>query len=256
MKVFSVFGISGSGKTTTIENIIREMKKRRYSLGSVKEIHFEQFAIDLPGSNTDRHRKAGSELVTARGFNETDVLYPEKLSIEKILRHYEQEYVVLEGVRDGNFPKILTARTVEEIEERLDDSVFLISGRIADELTEYKGIPVLNSLTQIEELVDWIIEKVYDRLPDFPEKCCGACGMSCREFGAKILQGRAKREDCVLSQCQVQLLVSDKSIPMVPFVQKILANAVLGVVKELEGYQPGATVEVRIGRGLNDEGVK
>ena len=41
MKVFSVIGISKSGKTTTIENIIKELRKRNYSVGSVKEIHFE-----------------------------------------------------------------------------------------------------------------------------------------------------------------------------------------------------------------------
>ena len=48
MKLFSVIGITKSGKTTTIENIIRELRKRRYTVGSVKEIHFEAFAIDTP----------------------------------------------------------------------------------------------------------------------------------------------------------------------------------------------------------------
>ena len=33
---------------------------------------------------------------------------------------------------------------------------------------------------------------------------------------------------------------------MVPFVQKILRNAVLGVVGELEGYREGAEVEIRL----------
>ena len=59
MKVFSVFGITKSGKTTTIENIIAELRKRRYSVGSVKEIHFEIFAIDTEGTNADRHKKDG-----------------------------------------------------------------------------------------------------------------------------------------------------------------------------------------------------
>ena len=46
MKVFSVVGVTKSGKTTTIEQIIKEFIRRGYSVGSVKEIHFEQFAID------------------------------------------------------------------------------------------------------------------------------------------------------------------------------------------------------------------
>ncbi|MFA7550797.1 MAG: molybdopterin-guanine dinucleotide biosynthesis protein MobB, partial [Sedimentibacter sp.] len=60
MKVFSVIGITKSGKTTTIENIIKELLKRNYTVGSVKEIHFEQFKMDPEGTNTFRHKTAGS----------------------------------------------------------------------------------------------------------------------------------------------------------------------------------------------------
>ncbi len=52
MKVLTVTGLSGSGKTTVIENLIKELKRRGYSIGSVKEIHYEAFAIDTPGKNT------------------------------------------------------------------------------------------------------------------------------------------------------------------------------------------------------------
>lgn len=247
MKVFTVFGITQSGKTTTIENIITELNKRRYSVGSVKEIHFEEFAIDQEGSNTSRHRKAGAELVTARGYYETDFLSPKRLSVEEILRFYHQEYVVLEGVTDTNTPKIITAHSIEEIEERLDGRVFAISGRISNKMKEYKGIPVINSITDIEELVDLIEEKVYEKLPDFPRECCGVCGFDCRELGARILKGEAKREDCVISQNNIKLVVNDKEISMVPFVQKLLCNAVMGVVKELDGFQEGQKVVVKIG---------
>ncbi len=76
MKAFSVIGISKTGKTTSIEKIIKGLKKRNYSVASIKEIHFDSFAMDAPGTNTDRHRKAGSEIVTARGLNETDIMFP------------------------------------------------------------------------------------------------------------------------------------------------------------------------------------
>ena len=102
MKVFSVCGITKSGKTTTIEHIIRALSARGYKVGSVKEIHFEAFAIDAdPTKNTARHRRAGSELVTARGANETDVLFPGRLDMRTILSFYHGfDYVVLEGVTD------------------------------------------------------------------------------------------------------------------------------------------------------------
>ena len=75
MKVISICGISDSGKTTTAEHIIKELRRRGYSVGSVKEIHYDQFKMDTEGSNTDRHRRAGSQLVTARGKYETDILF-------------------------------------------------------------------------------------------------------------------------------------------------------------------------------------
>lgn len=249
MKVFSVLGITKSGKTTTIENIIKELKKRKYTVGSIKDIHFEKFAIDQEGTNTHRHKMAGSELVTARGYYETDVLFPKRLSVNEILRFYNQEYVVLEGVEDTNAPKIITAHTIEEIDERLDDTVFAISGRISNELQNYKGIPVINSIKDIEKLVDLIEDKVYEKLPEFPEECCGACGYNCRELGIEILKGRARRESCIIGHEDenIQLFINNQKVSIVPFVQKILYNAVMGVVKELDGYQSGADVMIKVG---------
>ncbi|KAB3531266.1 molybdopterin-guanine dinucleotide biosynthesis protein [Alkaliphilus pronyensis] len=247
MKVLSVFGITQSGKTTTIENIIKELKKRRFSVGSVKEIHFEKFAIDEEGSNTFRHKKAGAELVTARGYYETDILFPKRLSIAEILRFYEQEYVVLEGVTDSNVPKIITAHSIKEIDERLDGTVFAISGRISNEIKEYKGIPVISSIDNIEKLVDLIEIKVFEKLPEFPEKCCGICGYSCHQLLKKIIKGEAKREDCIISQKNIRLTIGDTDITMVPFVQRILYNSVIGIVKELEGYKQHQRIAIEIG---------
>jgi molybdopterin-guanine dinucleotide biosynthesis adapter protein len=248
MKVFSVIGITKSGKTTTVENIITELKKRRFSVGSVKEIHFEEFAMDQEGTNTHRHKVAGSELVTARGFQETDVLYQGMLAIDEILKHYHHEYVVLEGSRDTNCPKIITAHTIEEVDERLDETVFAISGVLSNTMKEYKGIPVINATTDIESLVDFIEEKVFEKLPDFPAECCSECGYAgCRDFGGNILKGNTKREQCTIMDSNVKLSMGGRQVEMVPFVQKLLNNAVLGVVKELNGYESGSPIEIKIG---------
>lgn len=246
MKVFSVVGITKSGKTTTIENIIKELRRRGYSVGSVKEIHFEKFSIDTEGTNTFRHKKAGSQLVTARGNYETDILFQEKLCIDELLRFYDHDFVVLEGVTDANVPKIISAHSEKEILERLDDLVFAISGRISNTMDEFNGLPVINSIDNVERLVDLIEEKVYDRLPNFSEECCNVCGYSCRQLGAMILKGEAKIENCVLKDSKVKLQIDGKDIDMVPFVQNILSNAVLGVVKELEGYKKGKEISIKI----------
>lgn len=248
MKIFSIIGITKSGKTTTVENIITELKKRRFSVGSVKDIHFEDFVMDVEGTNTHRHKMAGSELVTARGFKETDILYQRKLTIDEILRHYNHEYVILEGSRDTNAPKIITAHTTKEIDERLDETVFAISGVISNSINEYKGIPVINAIDDIEKLVDLIEKKVYERLPDFSGKCCSECSYDgCRDFGINILKGNAKREECPIKNNNIRLYIDGRYVEMVPFVQKLLYNTVEGIVKELNGYESGAPIEIKIG---------
>lgn len=246
MKVFSVIGITDSGKTTTIENIIKELKKRNYTVGTVKQIHFHDFKMDLEGTNTDRHKKAGSELVTARGEYETDILFQEKLSVNEILNFYSHDYVILEGVRDTCAPKIVTAHDEEGIEDRIDETVFAVSGRIADKIDEYKGLPAISGVRNIEKLVDLIEEKVFDRLPDMKDECCMKCGHTCRELCSMIIKEEVERRDCVLNEQKVILKINGKEISMVPFVQKILINSIEAVVKELEGYNENGEIEICI----------
>lgn len=163
MKVFSVYGYSNSGKTTTIENLIIELRKRNYSVGTVKEIHYEEFTMDIEGSNTDRHYKVGAELVTARGLYETDILFKKRLPIPEILKYYNQDFVILEGVTDFDVPKILCASSIEDIKKRMSPSVFTISGVISNEIQSYKNLPVINAITDIKRLTD-LIETIVDDL--------------------------------------------------------------------------------------------
>ena len=217
MKVFSVVGTSGSGKTTTIEAVVAALVRRGHRVGSVKEIHFEAFEIDpSPGSNTRRHRAAGASLVTARGYRETDVLYPEKLPMREILRHYrDYDWVALEGVDDLPVPAVICTR------DKLRGGAICAAGKLGAELNEYEGLPAFNVLENAEALCDFLEANVPDYLecydPDDPDP-----------------------------GVDIALTVDGKPIRMAPFVQKILRNAVLGVAKELEGYQEGAEVEIRL----------
>jgi molybdopterin-guanine dinucleotide biosynthesis protein B len=251
MKAFSVIGITKSGKTTTIENIIREIKRRGFSVGSIKEIHYEDFAMDTEGTNTYRHREAGSELVTARGYEETDILYQEKLPVEDILRHYTQDYVVMEGVTDYNAPIILCVHDEAGINKHKDkdyfNRVFMISGVAANLKEEtFEGLPVINSESNIRHMVDIIIEKVFDTLPDFSPECCSACGFSCRELCARILKGQSERQDCKIEEAKILLSVDGKKINMVGFVQDILRDTIKALVGNLRGYKKGKKIEITI----------
>jgi|BioPla2DNA2_1021312.scaffolds.fasta_scaffold02049_9 molybdopterin-guanine dinucleotide biosynthesis protein B len=243
MKAFSVTGLTGSGKTTVIENIIKELVARGYTVGSVKEIHFDAFTLDTEGKNTYRHRQAGADTVTARSHNETDILYNGHLPIYDVLWHYDQDFVVLEGVRDAVVPDIAAA--VEDAEPDVSPLTIAVSGRYANTHGgEYKGLPIINGVTDTKKLVDLIIQKTPPLMPEIDPDCCSKCGCDCRAFLAKCLRGEAKLDDCVLKQSTVSLKIDGESIVMVPFVQNILKNQVLGVVKELKGYKKGCKISV------------
>ncbi len=223
MKVFTVVGTSGSGKTTTVEAVVAEFCRRGYRVGSVKEIHYEAFAIDpSPTSNTHRHRAAGAELVTARGYHETDLLYPEKLRMQSILRHYrEYDWVALEGVDDLCVPAILCAHNVAGLELKWREDAICLAGRIGAELQKYRSLPAFNALEDASALCDFLQAQVPDYLecydPNDPD-----------------------------AGVDITLTVDGTPLRMVPFVQKILRNAAIGVVRELEGYREGAEVVIRL----------
>ena len=217
MKVFTVVGTSGSGKTTVIEALVAQLVGRGYRVGSVKEIHFEAFEIDpKPTSNTRRHRAAGASLVAARGYHETDLLYPAKLPMRDILRHYgDYDWVALEGVDDLPVPAILCTP------DKLRENAICVSGKFGAEIIEYQGLPAFNALENAQGLCDFLEANVPDYLECYDPNDPGP--------GA-----------------DVALTIGGREIRMVPFVQKILRNAVLGVAKELEGYTEGATIEIKM----------
>lgn len=254
MKVFSVAGYTKSGKTTTIEAVIKELKGRGYTVGSVKDIHYEQFAMDTEGTNTHRHKVAGAQLVTARGPRETDVLFQERLDVHKIASFYETDWLVLEGVREANVPMILTADSIEDLDERYDGRVFMVSGKIADQIHSYKGLPAISAFEDIEALVDRIEAKAFPLLPEFDPKCVAELGYNARQACCKILAGDLSYEAAVSPLLTLSLKIDGKPVHMVPFVQKILENALLGVVSELDGYRQGAKIEVSFSsEAKNDE---
>ena len=246
MKVISVVGISGSGKTTTVESIVAQLVKRGMSVGSVKDIHFEDFVIDTPGTNTHRHRQAGAEPVTARGLHETDILFGQRMGIYQLLNFYSQDWVVLEGVDDCNCPTIVCAEREEDIDKLLTPATLAVAGVVSNEGQDsYKGLPVFNAVAHPEKLTSFLMERVPDLLPDFSRKCCGLCGMSCRELLAAIVAGEKTRDDCLL-ESQVELTIGGKKITIVPFVQEVLARSLTGIVSTLDGYQPNQEINIRI----------
>ena len=57
-----VVGSKKSGKTTTTENLTRELTKRGYNVAAIKHVSEQDFTIDTVGKDTWRFAKAGNKL--------------------------------------------------------------------------------------------------------------------------------------------------------------------------------------------------
>lgn len=70
--IISIVGKSESGKTTLLENLVPELKKRGYRVGTLKHAQEVEFA---PGKDSERHLAAGAEI--------TAVVSPERIVVIK-----------------------------------------------------------------------------------------------------------------------------------------------------------------------------
>lgn len=246
MKLIMFKGITKTGKTTTAEAVISGLCGRGFSVGSIKDIHFEEFTMETEGTNTDRHKKAGADPVTARGLYETDIMHAEKLDSERILENYDQDWVVLEGDCGANCPNIVTGRTKAELDDQINELTIAAAGVIAGEITEYRGLPVFNALADPDRLLDFIVERTPERMPNYDRNCCTACGEEgCRGLLSGMLKGTRSRSECVVGEGDVKLYFDGEEVMTVGFVKDIMRGTMKGMISQLKGYREGTEVVLK-----------
>ena len=163
MKIFTIIGYTNSGKTGTVIEVIKELVRRGKIVNSIKNVHIENFSIDTKGKDSWLHKEAGAKVTGIRADKETSLIFNDKLSIKEIAKHLNCDYLALEGFsNEKNIPKILCAKNIQDLEEKLDNSVIAISGVITNEIKEYKNLPAINGLKNIERLVDLIEKNAID----------------------------------------------------------------------------------------------
>lgn len=240
MKVLSVGGFSQSGKTTTVINLTEELKKRGYRVVTIKDIHFQNFTMETEGSDSWKHWQASEDVVFARGQEETYQIWHKKLSLREMLEHLSADYVIVEGMKSFPLPHILCASSFDDLEKLLDDTTFAASGILANEHNKYKNLRIYDAKKEVKELADLVEEKVFEVLPYANPECCQECGMTCAEMCTEILKGNKKREDCVMDNKEkIEVTINDKKITMVPFVQNMIYDVIIGMLQNLKGFEKG-----------------
>ncbi|MDI3317152.1 MAG: molybdopterin-guanine dinucleotide biosynthesis protein B [Bacillota bacterium] len=115
--VLSVVGRHKAGKTTLVEGLIRQLRRRGLHVATLKH-DAHGFDIDVPGKDSWRHRQAGAELVL--------IASPARLAMVQELREEAPlpailqlaadrapwlDLIVTEGYRTGPLPKIEVVQT-------------------------------------------------------------------------------------------------------------------------------------------------
>ena len=254
MKVLSVAGYHHTGKTTVVVELLKELKRREYSVASIKDIHSEKFTMEKEGSNSWKHWEASQNDVIARGLAETYQIWHQRLELPEMLSRLNADWVIVEGMKTAALPRILCAGNEEELEELLDDTVFAVSGLYSDKNKNFRDLPVFRAESEIAMLTDLVEQKVFDFLPLAKPECCSACGMSCYQMVGAILKGERTRQDCVLeTKKEIKVKSDGQEVVMVPYVQNTLKDIIIAYLKNLKGLKLDKEIEIKINQSIRDE---
>ena len=107
--VLCIVGQSGSGKTTFIEKLVPELKKRGYRLAVIKH-HPHDFDIDVEGKDSWRYMQAGSDAAVVSAPHKVGLvknvdhdLSPDEL---RALMGDGFDLIIIEGFKKSDAPKI------------------------------------------------------------------------------------------------------------------------------------------------------
>ena len=158
--VISVIGKANSGKTTLLEKLIPEFKRRGYRVGTVKH-HVHQFDMDKPGKDTWRHKRAGARVVALSSPTGLGVIRDTErdLSIDELVSRYfyDVDLVITEGYKKATAPKIEIFRSAVHdapLENRDQSWLAMVSDSAID-----ADLPLFG-LDDIAALVDFLINTI------------------------------------------------------------------------------------------------
>lgn len=158
--VLSVIGKSKSGKTTLIEKLVPELKRRGYRVGTIKHHSHPGFEIDIPGKDTWRHARAGSDLVVIAAPDQIAMIQrlERELTLDEIIETISGVDILLtEGFKRAGKPAIEVVRSERGL-ELVADPAQLIA--VASDMEPSQSVPVFdwNDATAIVDYIEATFE--------------------------------------------------------------------------------------------------
>lgn len=108
--MIAVSGVKNSGKTTFLEGMIPFLVKMGLKTAVIKHDGHE-FIPDVPGTDSDRHRKAGAMGTAVFSENQFMAVKQEKVTEKELAKMFpEADVILLEGMKDSDYPKFEVVR--------------------------------------------------------------------------------------------------------------------------------------------------
>ena len=130
MKVFQIIGKHNSGKTTLIEFLTGELKKRGFRVGYIKHDPKGKGITDKVGSDT--YRVKPNTVKTALVSPNLITLWRfEVPPLKELLREFEDcDIVLVEGFKfEKGFPKIVVGELEDDVKGKVDNIVLKVESK-------------------------------------------------------------------------------------------------------------------------------
>lgn len=210
--IISIVGKSDSGKTTLLEKLIAEIRKRGYRVGTIKH-DTHGFTIDHEGKDSWRHKRAGANTVAiaspAKVALVKDIDQEESLDLLAAQYFQEVDIIFTEGYKRENKPKVEVFRKEMHRELLCTDDANLIA--LASNQPFAINAPCfdINDISSLADLIE-----------------------------SKFLQPQ--------KQPSLSLIMDGTYTPLKPFIQEMLLNAITGMVAALKGGRGVKSIQLAV----------
>ncbi|WP_425807007.1 molybdopterin-guanine dinucleotide biosynthesis protein B [Desulfitobacterium sp. Sab5] len=148
---------SNSGKTTLLEKLLHETKKRGWRVAVVKHDAHE-FEMDKPGKDTWRFAQAGADVVAISSVHKMAIIETREFerTLDEVLERLpEVDLIFTEGYKHGDKPKIEVFRS--EVHKELFTKPEELIAIVSD--VQFKvGVPCFD-LDDVAGICDFLAEK-------------------------------------------------------------------------------------------------